>query len=120
MDGKPFPKLLQTEGSIDNYEQGAVRNYAECMDGIIKSLADQVDDLRTILARTRRFIYSGPPRNGDWDSEAVLSSDIRRALHNPACKHEWSAARRGTHECLKGCGAAMHSDGSTPSGEVKS
>jgi len=63
MDGKPYPKLLLTEGLIDNYEQGAVQNYAECMDGIIKGLSDQVDDLRTVLARTRKFIYSGPPRN---------------------------------------------------------
>jgi hypothetical protein len=39
MDAKPYPKLLLTEGSTDIYEQGAVQNYAECMDGIIHGLA---------------------------------------------------------------------------------
>lgn len=59
------------------------------------------------------------PRNRDWDSESVLSSDIRRALHNPTCVHEWSSARRGVHECLKGCGAAMHVTERETGGDAK-
>ena len=28
-------------------------------------------------------------------------------LHGNGSDHEWSAARRGTHECLNGCGMTM-------------
>ncbi len=32
---------------------------------------------------------------------------IECLLHGNGCEHEWSAARRGVHECLKGCGATL-------------
>lgn len=46
MNGKPYPKLLLTQGSTDVYEQGAVRNYAETMDVIIQALETELIETR--------------------------------------------------------------------------
>lgn len=58
-----------------------------------------------------KWIKHGDCESHEWDNRTSAENArwmLERLLPLPTeCIHEWSAARRGTHECLKGCGATM-------------
>lgn len=58
---------------------------AALIEGEFKRRADEKSDdeaakLRALLKRAQRFLYAGPPRNADHDSESALSAEILAAL----------------------------------------